>query len=170
MARLAWLVPAFTDREPTKPVINKRTKRAENLFDQLATLAVLQKAFDAQITVLALSNNLPPGARGMLDPIGVLGLYAGIIQTVVQTQNALLDDPGPLKHFLALAEVAAPRCNYEEYDEEFGTLQHLRERVNSMDVLARKLNMGLPTPPYVPENPPASGRRRKPPNPRRDPP
>lgn len=162
VARLIWVVPAFQHREPTAAKFQQQFPTDANLFEHLATFALLQKSFDAQIALLDLSNNLPSGARGMLEPITYMGLSAGIVHAVSLTQNALLDDPDPLKRFLALAEVAAIRCNYEEQDQDIGTMQNLRERVASMDVLARKLNMGQPTPPNEPSKPPAAGRRRRP--------
>ncbi len=167
VARLIWVVPALQHRESTEPSRAQQSLHDANLFEHLATFAMLNKNFDAQIALLGISNNLPPGALGMLEPISYMGLSAAVLHAVTLTQNAMLDDPGPLERFVALADVAAIRCNYAEHDQDFGTMQHLRERVASMTALARKLNMGQPTPPDGPSKPPAAGRRRNR-RPRRD--
>lgn len=170
IARLAWLVPALHHREPTEPVIHQDQARHVNLFEHLAMFAMLQKDFDAQLLLLEISNNLPPSSRGMLEPINYLGLSTAILQAVGETQNARLDDPGRFNRFLAFAEVAAIRCNYEETDDEMGTLRHLRERVASMAPLYRsKLRLVENIEPdHGPDAPPPGGRPRKPPRPRRD--
>lgn len=171
LVRLTWVMPALHQREPTERATDARCMRGMNLFEQLSGVAVLQRNFDVQIPLLGLSNTLPPSARGMLEPINYLGLCNAITHAVIQMQNAQLDDMTPLHRFKALAEVAATRCNFDEMDEDFGTLDNLRERVASMDVLVRKLGLGQPRDPgREPDQPPRSGRRRKPPKPRRDPP
>ena len=172
LARLHWLMPAFQRREMGDPTLNVVTsKRSQNAFEQFAGMAVLQNNFDAQVLVLHMSNSLPTSAHDILAPINSTGLGIAIDHAFRASRDALLDSAAPLKHFKVLAEVAATRCDFEAVEDGDETLADLGKRIASIDVLIRKFGPSAQAKSFPDQGAPVrSGKRRKPPKPRRDPP
>ena len=170
LARFHWLTPALQKREPSDPIIALQSSaNSHNLFEQFAGLAMMQGNFQAQLHVLGMSNNLPASARGILEPINAVGLSLAINHAFMTSRNALLDDIAPFKQFKALAEVAAKRCDFNAVDED-DEMESLGERIASLDVIISKFSARAAKPAPDDATPTRSGKRRKPPKPRRDPP